>query len=119
MLTRDQIVAIQDTRVRKVAVPEWGGDVYVRTISGDENDRIAKREFGDRTRGVLAAVFLSDADGRRLFDDSDAEMLGSKSYTALDAIIEAGLGHNAMGDADVDGLEGNSGETPENDSGSA
>jgi hypothetical protein len=37
-LTAEEILALNDRRVEKVACPEWGGHVHVRSLSGEELD---------------------------------------------------------------------------------
>ena len=37
-LTKDQILAADDMGMLKLAVPEWGGDVYIRVMSVGERD---------------------------------------------------------------------------------
>lgn len=120
VLSRDEILAMRDVRVATVAIPEWGGDVHVRTLTGAEGDKYAAlaKENADMTRGAIACLFLADKDGARLFSDDDAVLVGAKSLRALDAVIEAGLQHNGMTDEALDGLEKNSVETLGNGSGS-
>ena len=38
MLTREQILGSDDLKRQTVAVPEWGGDVFVRMLTGGERD---------------------------------------------------------------------------------
>jgi len=37
-LTRDAILAANDTKLVPVEIPEWGGTVYVRPMTGAERD---------------------------------------------------------------------------------
>ena len=38
LLTKEQILRVKDIETRKVNVPEWGGDVMVRSLTGAERD---------------------------------------------------------------------------------
>ena len=38
LLTRDEILGAQDIQTERVPVPEWGGEVIVRSMSGSERD---------------------------------------------------------------------------------
>ena len=39
-LTRNEILAVDDLQTQKVDVPEWGGSVYVRGLTGSERDAL-------------------------------------------------------------------------------
>ena len=115
-LTKDQIIAAQDARVTLVDVPEWGGEVCLRTLSGAERDAFEASVSGDGQRHNLvnirarfAALVIADKQGNRLFDDSDTAMLGKRNAKALDRIFESGRQHNGMTDEEVEELEKNSG----------
>lgn len=117
MLTRDAILNVSDKRVQKVAVPEWGGDVCVRVLSGAERDRfeysLQPDKFGRKPgmesfRARFAALVLCDEQGERLFKDQDIPALAAKSAPALDRVVEAALTLNAMTGADVQALAGES-----------
>lgn len=124
MLSRDVILSVDDRKIERVAVPEWGGDVCVRVMSGAERDSfesqmLARKGGADVSiRAPLAAVTLCDEAGRRLFTPADVEALGEKSGTALDRVFNAAIRINAMGKADVEALEKNSGSAPSGASGS-
>ena len=126
-LTRDQILTIPDYELEAVEVPEWGGTVHVRTMSGRQRDAYEQlsREVlngGDgapNVRARVVACFACDEAGNALFEPADVEALGRKSYRALDRVFDAGLRLNGLTAEAVDGLEKNSETTPGNDSGSA
>lgn len=88
-----------DLVVQSVAVPEWGGDVYVRGLTGNERDayeagliRVGSNGKVEtvtaQARGRLAAIGLCDEKGRRLFTDDDARQLGDKNAAALGRICD-------------------------------
>ena len=126
MYSRESILAVQDNKLQKVNVPEWGMDVFIRSFCGSERDAFeaemvasgngAKRLANMRAR--LAVRALCDETGKRLFEDSDAEALGQKSAAALDRIITAIQSLNALGDKEVKHLGEASTDTPSVNSGS-
>lgn len=114
MLNRDSILAASDLPTEEVPVPEWGGSVYVRTMSGTERDSFeqsivdAKKGNGMvNVRARLAVRVLCDDKGGRLFADSDADALGKKSGKALDRVFEVAQRLCGIGAKDVKELEGN------------
>lgn len=98
MLTRDQILGCQDIKIQEVPVPEWGGSVFVKSLTGKELDAyqagIVKMR-GDKVQGVnmdnmrarMCAMAICDADGKRLFSDSDVELLAAKNSGALNRVF--------------------------------
>ena len=109
MLSKDEILRKADQKIESVDVPEWGGQVYVRTLSGDERDRMEVQLKDSRvgSRGLFAALTICDENGNRLFADQDAHALGKKNAAALDRILEVGFRLNAMTEEAIEELEKN------------
>ncbi|MGB9780619.1 hypothetical protein [Caldanaerobacter sp.] len=97
-LNREQILQIQDLPTEDVEVPEWGGKVRVRGLTGAERDKFEasivvrkgnRTEFNpENMRAKLVAMCVVDENGNRLFTDEDIKILGQKSATALDRIFQ-------------------------------
>ncbi len=98
-LTRKEILETKDFRLEPVDVPEWGGVVYVKTMSGEERDRfedeVIKRR--DEKSGLpssivglkvlIVSLTACDAEGKRLFaGDGDEKKLAEKSAAAIDRL---------------------------------
>jgi len=119
VLTKDAILQADDLPRELVSVPEWGGDVYVRTMTGTERDawELGITE-GDRSniRASFAACVCCGDDGALLFALADVVALGAKSSAALDRIFAVGRTLNGLSDDDVDALEKNSDETGDDSS---
>lgn len=121
-LTRDQILEADDLARKAVSVPQWGGTVYVRTMTGAERDAFevsivapgAEKYVNLRARVV--ALCAVDEAGRRLFSDEDVVRLGDKSAAALEAVFDAASKLNAITPEDVAELEKNSPGGPVEDS---
>lgn len=115
-LTRDQILAFDDIKptVTPVDVPEWGGPVLIRPMSGLDRERfenyLAKeaKDSDGNVRARMAAYCLCDEEGRTLFTEADVEALGRKNSHALDRIYQACIRLNALRKDGIDELEKNS-----------
>lgn len=94
MLTRDQILDLDDFEVEEVEVPEWGGSVLVRGMTGTERDRFElgmvvhkdKLEELAGLRGKVVSWCTLGEDRTQLFTAKDVERLGRKNSRALDRI---------------------------------
>lgn len=115
-LTKEQILNANDLPVEEVEVPQWGGSVFVRTMTASERDtlegeQIAARKSGNTEfadiRARIGARCIVDADGKRLFSETEIGLLGQKSSAALDLIFEAAQRLNGMSDEDIEELEKN------------
>lgn len=123
ILTREAILQAQDLPSEAVEVPEWGGAVLVRGLSGAERDAFEagviapKLEKNGKSgsmdmrniRAKLAALCIVDEVGQRIFSDGDVEALGRKSAAALDRVFSAAQRLSGLSQADVEELAKNSG----------
>src|SRR4051812_1625760 len=116
MLTRDQILAVSAALPREtVEVPEWGGPVTVRCMTGTDRDRfeilMAK---GDRAnyRALLVVFTTCDESGKRLFTEADARALGEMPASALDRVATAAVRVSRITAGDVEELAKNSESGP-------
>lgn len=116
MLTREQILAAPGVPAETVDVPEWGGTVGVRSMSGTERDIWERRIFdqsksgqlGSNMRAVLVSLCAVDDAGARLFTDADIEALGAKDWQVLDRVVSVAMRLNKLNAADVEATEKNS-----------
>lgn len=112
LLSKDQALAAQDLHFETVSVPEWDGEIRLRSMSGSERDAYEQSFFADRgadgkvahVRARLVAACAVDAEGNRLFSDADIVALGAKSASALDRLFAAASKLNAVSAADVEAL---------------
>lgn len=103
---REQIDAAQDLKRELVSVPEWGCDVYVRTMTGSERDAFEQSLAGkdgqrDLTnlRARLLVKTLVDEAGVRAYGDDEAHWLGGKAAAVLDRLFEVAQRLNGLGAA--------------------
>lgn len=111
---RARILAADDRPKEEVFVPQWGLSVFVRTLSGAERDdweaSIVQQKGKATTydlrnvRARLVCKCIVDENGRRVFSDHEAEVLGEKSAAALDLLFTVAQRLNALTNADVEEL---------------
>jgi hypothetical protein len=114
ILNRDAILAALDLPKELVSVPEWGGDVYVRGLTGKERDQFEAGMIDQRgksqvvnlqnIRAKLASMSICDEDGKRLFTDADLAALAGKSAIALNRVFDVARKLSGLGDTDVEEL---------------
>jgi hypothetical protein len=107
MLTREQILQCDDLPREIVKVPEWGGEVQVRTMTGTDRDAFEASLIGkegrlENVRARLVSLAVCDESGERLFADADITALGAKSAKALDRVFAVAQRLNGIGSDQVD-----------------
>lgn len=103
MLNRDAILKAQDLRRELVAVPEWGGEVYVRSFTALEREEVEMRSMAmvDIATGSIkdarqmaglkawiVARTVVDSDGRRIFTDADMDGLQGKAAAVISRLAD-------------------------------
>lgn len=95
-LNRSQILSAKDLPIEEVAVPEWGGTVFVRGMNGAERDAfelsvIDQKQKGkvdlNNIRAKLCALTICDESGERIFSEKDVAALAKKSAAALSRVF--------------------------------
>jgi hypothetical protein len=113
MLTKDDVLNSDDLKRELIEVPEWGGDVLIKTISGTDKDRYemsiidAKGGLKPNIRAKLLIASCINEDGSPMFTERDIVKLGQKSAIALDRVFSAAQKLNAVNEADVEELAKN------------
>lgn len=125
-LTRDQILeAVRHAKIERdqLTVPELGGDVWVRGMSGTERDRfeeglrIRKGKRAGQSdlrnfRAQLAVRVLVTEAGARILTDGDAEIFGTLPAGVLDRIISRCTELSGKADEEIDDLKNGSAPAP-------
>lgn len=112
-LGKAAILAADDKKMVDYDVPEWGGSVKLRVMTGTERDRF-EGEFVNNNKSVemvrakLVAKCLCDDQGNRLFDEKEIPQLGEKSAAVLDRLFSECMKLNRFTKGDVDELAKNS-----------
>lgn len=117
-LNKEQILNVKDIKIEKINIPEWGGDVYVKGMTGSERDKFEASIVEMRgsqqklnmvnVRAKLACYCLCDEKGERLFTDAEMLELGKKSASALQRIFDVAQKLSAIGESDIESLVKNS-----------
>jgi len=118
MLSKADIINVNDQVVELVEVPEWGGSVLVRSISAAERGRIeadlAAYKDSHKNDAVvrmfnarLAALAICEQDGKPSFSVNDVEMLAQKSARAISRVAAVAQRLAGLTKADMDALEKN------------
>lgn len=125
-LSKQDIIKVKDSVVERVEVPEWNGEVYLRSITASERGQIeaAAASFREskgkdasfaRTFTVkIVAMSLCDESGARLFNDDEVSQLGQKNARVIARLAERAQHLSGFSKEDLDELEKNSsGAQPE------
>jgi len=103
-LTKEQILAVEDLTVKKVEVPEWGGSVFVRMMTGDQRDVFEKKQTdhpGVDVRSRLFVMTVSDESGHLLYTEDDMPAIKGKAGAAIDRVFAAAAKHNRITPEDI------------------
>lgn len=120
-ITRDDIINSEDRQTEDVLVPEWGGLLTVRSLSGIERDqweagkvhwertkqdglRVQRLDFGNVTAQLVALTVINE-DGTNMFSTSDVLILGQKSAAALDRVAKVAQRLSGLSDKDVEEMK--------------
>lgn len=120
-LSLADIMNYDDKKIEKVAVPEWGGFVFVKALTGKERDAFEasmlkgegkkQRVDAQNVRAKLCSLAICDAKGTRLFATREAiDALGNKSAAALSRVYKVASRLSGVTDDDVEELVKNSGK---------
>lgn len=120
-LSAEQILDAQDLTIEDVPVPEWGGTVRVKGMSGTERDRFEAGFVGNNMkplppdkalehfRARVAAACLVDGDGKKMFRSvGEVKRLSDKSAEALQRVVDVANRLSGLTDEDVEELLGGS-----------
>jgi len=118
-LTRDEILAAgRKLKQEAVEVPELGGSVLVREMTGAERDGWEASVLDtsgpdpkpnlENTRAKLLVRTIVDEQGKRLFTDDEIDLVGALSAGALDRLFAVAARLSRISAADVEELTKNS-----------
>lgn len=117
-LSKEQILSSDDIKLEVINIPEWGGDLYIKVMSGEEKEGFETfflDEDGNRKkehdtsglRATLAVWTICNGKGELLFDKSDIPALAKKSSTALDVVWDKSAKLNKILESEIEKLVGN------------
>ena len=98
MLNRSQIIAAVDVVIEKVETPEWGGSVFVKSLTGAEKSAFegevvstSGKDVKVKTKDIRAKLLVKticDKAGVRLFKDADVPEIGKKNSAVLERLFD-------------------------------
>ncbi len=104
VLSADDIFAVADVHVEEVEIPEWGGSVFVRSMTGEEASKFSEMVAKDKTDAMTKAIVLVTVkeDGiSPLFTEDAVSRLRKKSLSALMKLQNRIIKMNGLRDEDV------------------
>ena len=112
-LTRDEILKIDDLKREAIDIPEWGGSICVRELTGAERselfalwkqDESDEKQVQDSFAIIVATVRLTACgeDGKPLFTADDILRIRNLNAKVLDKIYKEAAKMNGFG---ADGIE--------------
>ena len=117
LLNKEQIKTVSDLETQDIEVPEWGGVVRLKSLTGAERDRfeasVVQGQGRNTTvnmqnlRAKLVAQSAIGEDGKPLFTEEDVKWLGEKSAKALNRLFNAAQTLSGLSESDVKELAGN------------
>ena len=126
VLSREEILGADDIVTELVSVPEWGGDVYVKGMTGKERGDweagiVKTTDKGtivnmQNVRAKLCAKSIVGEDGKKLFTPADIKALGEKSASALQKVFVVAQKLSGLTDDDVEELAEGLQDSPLEDS---
>lgn len=123
MLTREEIIERERARPKVERIenlPVWGGEIYVRRLSGAERDRwdmwnlahsydeddekegrgragMFRDDAPAHVRARFVVLVACDAEGQPLFAEEDVAMVAGFDHEPLQVIWERGRAFNGLG----------------------
>ena len=119
-LTKEQIFQCTDIKIEKLHIEAWGGDIYVRSMTGTERDKFeSSNVVKDRKtqtydvrmenlRTRLVVLTVCDETGGRIFTDEDAKEIGRKNAAVIAQIYDVAARLSGITKEDIEEITKNS-----------
>ena len=130
LLTKAAILAADDRPTEEVEVPEWGGSVLVRGMTGKDRDEYFAQQTIQHGRQTIQDITNASAKivarclvdpqspEERMFTDAEVEELGRRSSAALERVGKVAARLSGLTEEDIEELGKDSLSTPNGASGS-
>ena len=121
-LSKDDIFKADDLPTKDMDIPEWGGMLTVRTLTGTERDEFENAFVNQdkiNIRGLKARLIqltVVNGDGQPMFTKADLQKLNSKSASVIDRIFEVSQHLSGLTKEDAEEMVENSDAGPAGDS---
>lgn len=98
-LSKEDILKVDDMRYHCITIPEWGGDIRLKTMS--LADQLAYEEVrkDSKTEDIIIQLVKTscvDENGKQLFSDEEVKQLNIKSAEVICRIFQKCLDINAV-----------------------
>lgn len=124
ILSKAEILAASDLETVTVDVPEWGGAVIIRAMSGLQRDLyetslMQKQDDGtykvntENMRAKLVCFTAVDEAGTALFSGDELTLLAGKSAAVLERLFDAAQKINGLQQGAVEDAAKNSASDPQ------
>ena len=107
MFNREQLRELMRGPVKTVNVPEWGGDIGIRTLSAADLVHLRSFAKDDATKATadddlnamceLLSMAISDSDGKRMFTPDELREWGGNQIGVMNRLVEETQRHNGFG----------------------
>jgi hypothetical protein len=127
-LNREDILKAEDLQTRDVDVPEWGGTVRIRGLSGADRDAYQASmmqigpngqmgpDLGNMTAKMVARAVIDPDTGEPWFNELDVGTLGQRSGAALARVYDVAMELSGMTATAQAAAAANLGPAPSGDS---
>jgi len=100
-LNREAILSASDLRREEVKVPEWGGSVFVRTMTAFEQNAYYQRIADDKSSDMNVMLeflcnVVCDENGNRILKEDDIDALYAKSFSAINRLLKEAMRINNL-----------------------
>lgn len=98
VLTREEILGINDVQLEKMVIPEWGnGTIWVRSMTGETRAHVEASQIKQKGKDTNVNIIslrervcvgtICDENGDLLFTQADIRELSKKNAAVLDRIV--------------------------------
>jgi hypothetical protein len=102
-LTREQILASRkDRKPTRIDVPEWGGEVYIRVLSAQDQMQMSE---GTKPQDMPITVILHclvDENGERILQDDDFDALAQEDFPVIMRVFSQAARLNGLSTKELD-----------------
>lgn len=101
-LTREQILAARkDRKPTRLEVPEWGGEVYIRVLSMQDQMAWGDVDAKELPLRVLIAALVDEA-GVAIFQEGDEEELAKEDFPVITRVFAEAARLNGLSTKELD-----------------
>ena len=117
-LSKDDIFKADDLPTKDIDIPEWGGTLTIRTLTGAERDEWESAFVNQDKidiRGLksrLVQLTTMNGDGQQMFTKADLQKINGKSASVIDRIFQVSQRLSGLTKEDAEEMVENSDAGP-------